>query len=44
MDEQTFEGILELYERHFHDLLNDLGREQVRAEVTEWLTTHSRGT
>jgi alpha-beta hydrolase superfamily lysophospholipase len=31
---------LKLYEGHFHDLLNDLGREQVMADVTEWLTTH----
>jgi acylglycerol lipase len=31
---------LKMYEGHFHDLLNDLGREQVMADVTEWLTTH----
>jgi acylglycerol lipase len=32
--------LLKLYEGHFHDLLNDVGREQVMADVTEWLTTH----
>jgi acylglycerol lipase len=34
--------LLKLYEGHYHDLLNDLGREPVMADVTEWLTTHSR--
>jgi alpha-beta hydrolase superfamily lysophospholipase len=33
---------LKLYDGHFHDLLNDVGREQVMADVTEWLTTRSR--
>ena len=28
---------LKLYEGHFHDLLNDLDREQVMADITEWL-------
>jgi len=28
---------LRLYEGHFHDLLNDVGREQVMADVMAWL-------
>ncbi|WP_114227420.1 MULTISPECIES: alpha/beta hydrolase [Sphingomonas] len=28
---------LRLYEGHFHDLLNDLGREEVLADITAWL-------
>jgi alpha-beta hydrolase superfamily lysophospholipase len=28
---------LELYDGHFHDLLNDIGREQVLADITSWL-------
>ncbi len=31
---------LNLYEGHFHDLLNDLGKEEVMADVTKWLTAH----
>jgi acylglycerol lipase len=30
---------LKLYEGHFHDLLNDVGKEQVLADITEWITT-----
>jgi acylglycerol lipase len=30
---------LKLYEGHFHDLLNDIGRDVVLADVTEWITT-----
>lgn len=33
---------LKLYDGYFHDLLNDLGKERVMADVTEWLITHSR--
>jgi acylglycerol lipase len=32
---------LRLYEGHFHDLLNDLDREQVMADITEWLAAQS---
>ena len=28
---------LKLYEGHFHDLLNDLGKEQVMADVVDWI-------
>ncbi len=31
---------LKLYEGHFHDLLNDLGKEQVLAEIVAWLNAH----
>lgn len=33
---------LRLYEGHFHDLLNDLGRERVLADVVEWIVTRAR--
>jgi acylglycerol lipase len=28
---------LKLYEGHYHDLLNDIGKEQVMADIQEWL-------
>jgi alpha-beta hydrolase superfamily lysophospholipase len=28
---------LELYEGHYHDLLNDLGREEVLGDIVEWI-------
>jgi acylglycerol lipase len=28
---------LKLYEGHFHDLLNDLGKEEVLADITRWI-------
>ncbi|MFA9438795.1 lysophospholipase [Uliginosibacterium sp. sgz301328] len=28
---------LKLYEGHFHDLLNDVGREEVMADIIEWI-------
>jgi alpha-beta hydrolase superfamily lysophospholipase len=28
---------LKLYEGHYHDLLNDVGKEQVMADITEWI-------
>jgi alpha-beta hydrolase superfamily lysophospholipase len=28
---------LELYEGHFHDLLNDIGKEEVMAEIVAWI-------
>jgi alpha-beta hydrolase superfamily lysophospholipase len=30
---------LKLYEGHYHDLLNDIGKDVVMADVTEWITT-----
>jgi acylglycerol lipase len=32
---------LKLYEGHYHDLLNDLGKERVLADVLEWLQRHT---
>ena len=31
---------LELYEGHYHDLLNDLGKEEVMADITAWINDH----
>jgi alpha-beta hydrolase superfamily lysophospholipase/uncharacterized protein YbjT (DUF2867 family) len=31
---------LKLYEGHYHDLLNDLGKDDVMADITEWITRH----
>jgi len=28
---------LKLYEGHFHDLLNDVGKEQVLADIVSWI-------
>jgi acylglycerol lipase len=28
---------LKLYEGHFHDLLNDIGKEQVMADILSWI-------
>jgi acylglycerol lipase len=33
---------LKLYEGHAHDLLNDVGRDQVMADITEWITVRLR--
>lgn len=30
---------LKLYEGHYHDLLNDLGKEEVMADIQSWLDT-----
>jgi alpha-beta hydrolase superfamily lysophospholipase len=30
---------LKLYEDHYHDLLNDFGREEVLADIIDWLET-----
>jgi len=30
---------LKLYEGHFHDLLNDVDKERVMADITEWIAT-----
>jgi len=34
---------LKLYEGHFHDLLNDLDREVVMADIKSWILGHLRG-
>lgn len=31
---------LKLYEGHYHDLLNDIGKEQVMADITGWIDSH----
>lgn len=31
---------LKLYEGHYHDLLNDIGKERVFADIDQWLDTH----
>ena len=31
---------IELYEGHYHDLLNDIGREEVLAGIVEWIEKH----
>jgi alpha-beta hydrolase superfamily lysophospholipase len=31
---------LKLYDGHFHDLLNDVGKELVMADITSWLDAH----
>jgi acylglycerol lipase len=34
---------LKLYDGHFHDLLNDIDKEVVMADIKSWLTAHLRG-
>jgi alpha-beta hydrolase superfamily lysophospholipase len=34
---------LKLYEGHYHDLLADVGREQVMADVQAWIDAHVKG-
>jgi acylglycerol lipase len=34
---------LKLYEGHFHDLLNDLGKEQVMSDIREWVDARLPG-
>jgi alpha-beta hydrolase superfamily lysophospholipase len=31
---------LELYQGHYHDLLNDVGKEQVMTDIQQWVDTH----
>jgi alpha-beta hydrolase superfamily lysophospholipase len=33
---------LELYEGHYHDLLNDVGKEGVMADIKSWIDAHIR--
>ncbi len=32
--------MLKLYEGHYHDLLNDIGKQQVLADVVAWINAH----
>jgi acylglycerol lipase len=34
---------LKLYEGHFHDLLNDLDKQVVMADIKDWIVRHLRG-
>lgn len=34
---------LKLYEGHYHDLLNDFGKEQAMADITGWIDSHLPG-
>ena len=36
----SIDKTLKLYEGHFHDLLNDVGKEQVMADIENWIDTH----
>jgi alpha-beta hydrolase superfamily lysophospholipase len=31
---------LKVYEGHYHDLLNDIGKEQVMADIITWIDRH----
>lgn len=33
---------LKLYEGHFHDLLADIGKERVMADIQAWIDAHLR--
>jgi acylglycerol lipase len=30
---------LKLYEGHYHDLLNDIGKEKVMADIQQWIAS-----
>jgi len=32
---------LKLYEGHYHDLLNDIGKEDVMSDITKWIDAHT---
>jgi alpha-beta hydrolase superfamily lysophospholipase len=34
---------LKLYDGHFHDLLNDLGKETVTTDITAWIEARLPG-
>jgi acylglycerol lipase len=36
----SIDRTLKLYEGHYHDLLNDLGKEYVVHDIAEWITSH----
>jgi alpha-beta hydrolase superfamily lysophospholipase len=33
---------LKLYDGHYHDLLNDVGKDDVMADITGWIDRHLR--
>jgi acylglycerol lipase len=38
----SLDKTLKLYEGHFHDLLNDVGKERVMADIVDWLEARMR--
>ena len=36
------DNMLKLYEGHYHDLLNDIGREEVMADIVDWIGQRAR--
>jgi acylglycerol lipase len=34
---------LKLYDGHFHDLLNDIDKDVVMADIKSWIAAHLRG-
>jgi acylglycerol lipase len=43
-DAGSTDKTLKLYEGHYHDLLNDIGKEQVMADITGWIAAHLSAT
>ena len=36
----SMDKTLKLYEGHYHDMLNDTGKETVVRDIQQWLATH----
>lgn len=36
----SIDRTLNLYQGHYHDLLNDLGKERVTNDIAQWITSH----
>ncbi|HLW99666.1 MAG TPA: alpha/beta hydrolase, partial [Candidatus Acidoferrales bacterium] len=43
-DAGSTDKTLKLYEGHYHDLLNDIGKEQVMADIKGWIAAHLSAT
>lgn len=43
-DAGSTDKTLKLYEGHYHDLLNDIGKEQVMADIKWWIAAHLSAT
>lgn len=43
-DAGSTDKTLKLYEGHYHDLLNDIGKEQVIADIKGWIAAHLSAT